>query len=199
MALQSDDSLTAAIECCLVMGVCGAGKSRVGAELARRLDLPFIEADDYHSAENRVVMALGNALTDAQRLPWLEAVADAVVAARLASDRPVVLACSALRRTYRDRLRARVGRIYTFHLDGPRPLLAARLADRKNHFVGPDLLDSQLAVIEPLQSGEYGSALEISAPLDAIVVRALERLAALVPQADRDPGENAPDRRHRNH
>lgn len=199
LAVKREGLLEGKADCILVMGVCGAGKSRLGERLAEHLSLPFIEADDFHSDKNRALIAQGRALSDAQRFPWLDTVADNVAATRSASGRPVVLACSALRRNYRDRLRTRIGRIYTLHLDGPRQLLEVRLTERKNHFAGPALLGSQLAVLEPLQADEDGLTIQISAPLDTIFSIALEKLAAPLPQANTDSGQAASARSHRSH
>lgn len=172
----------------LVMGVCGAGKSHVGKRLAAHFDLRFVEADDYHSAQNRALMSAGRPLTDVERMPWLDGVATAALEASSQTGRPVVLACSALRRAYRDRLRQSLPGMHVFQLSGSRALIADRLARRRDHFVGPDLLDSQLAILEPLQSDEDGDTFEISAPADVIVARALEKLAALLPSMESRPG-----------
>ncbi|PWW00009.1 gluconokinase [Hoeflea marina] len=176
----------------LVMGVCGAGKSHVGRRLAARFGLRFVEADDYHSARNRAAMSAGQPLTDAERLPWLDAVAAAAIAARHETGRPVVIACSALRRVYRDRLRGQLAGMHVFHLAGSRALIAERLVSRRDHFVGPALLDSQLAILEPLEPDEEGDVFDIAASSDVIVDRALERLAALLAAADGLPGQGRP-------
>lgn len=146
-------------------------------------------------------MAAGQALSDAEREPWLDAIAAAARAAAR-PDRDVVVACSALRRTYRDRLRSRLGLAVfaslTFvHLTGQRALIAARLAARDDHFVGESLLDSQLAILEPLSPDEAGFTLEISPPLDMVVDRAMEMLAELGPQrTGAAEAKGAPDRHH---
>ena len=165
----------------LVMGVCGAGKSYVGKRLAAQFGLRFVEADDYHSAHNRALMSGGHPLTDVERMPWLDSVAAAALEAGNETGRPVVIACSALRHAYRDRLRHSLAGMHVFHLSGSRELIADRLGKRRDHFVGPALLDSQLAILEPLQSDEAGDTFEISAPADVIVARVLERMAAIFP------------------
>ncbi|MBU9698633.1 gluconokinase [Rhodobacteraceae bacterium HSP-20] len=129
----------------VIMGVSGCGKTSVGQALAARLGAAFVDADDLHPPANVEKMRAGVPLTDADRAPWLDR-----VAARLQADAPVVVACSALRRAYRDRLRAGAGGPVTFiHLSGDRTLIAARMAARKGHYMPPALLDSQFATLEP--------------------------------------------------
>jgi len=164
----------------VVMGVCGAGKSRLARRLSECLGVGMVEADDFHSPENKRKMAAGEALTDADRMPWLDAVA---MAARLQlyCTGGAVVACSSLKRAYRDRLRASLPACRFVHLTGPRQLIAERLANRQGHFVGETLLDSQLATLEPLEAGEAGFTLEISRPVDALVDTALEKLRQAPP------------------
>lgn len=125
----------------VVMGVAGSGKTALGHELSARLDCPFLDADDFHTPEARARMAAGEGLTDDDRAPWL---------LRLRSEleaRPrVVLACSALRRSYREALRL-PGVRFVF-LDVPEVLLRARLEERTGHYAGLSLLPSQLAALE---------------------------------------------------
>jgi len=132
----------------VVMGVAGAGKSAVGAALADALGMAFVEGDAYHPPTNVQRMAAGIPLTDADRLPWLQA-----LAARLReSDETgagLVMACSALKRSYRDMLRAGAANVTFIYLHGDRELLAARLAQRPEHFMPPSLMESQLAALEP--------------------------------------------------
>lgn len=164
----------------VVMGVCGAGKSRLARRLAECLGVGMVEADDFHSPRNKRKMAAGEALTDADRMPWLDAVA---MAARLQlyCTGGAVVACSSLKRSYRERLRASLPACRFIHLSGPRALIAERLANRQGHFVGETLLDSQLATLEPLEAGEPGFTLEISRPVDALVDTALEELRQAPP------------------
>jgi gluconokinase len=133
----------------VVMGVSGSGKSTVGALLAERLHRPFVDADDLHPTANKIKMSQGIPLTDADRWPWLDQ-----CAARLAVPPPCVLACSALRRTYRDRLRAQAPTVLFVHLDTTPTALAARMSARTNHFMPPSLLTSQLSTLEPLAADE---------------------------------------------
>lgn len=156
-----------------VMGVSAAGKSTVGAALADALEVPFADADDLHSAANRAKMASGTPLTDEDRWPWL----DAVGARFRSADRTgLVMACSALRRAYRDRIRAAAAEVVFVHLEASRELLAARIASRTDHFMPPALLDSQLATLEPLAEDERGLVVDVGAPLAELVADIVERL-----------------------
>ena len=129
----------------VVMGVSGCGKSSVGEALGRLLDVPYFDGDDLHPAENVAKMAAGVPLTDADRWPWLDR-----VAAVLAGQAPVIVGCSALKRAYRDRIRAGAGGPVRFvHLAGSRPVIEARMAARTGHFMPAALLDSQFAALEP--------------------------------------------------
>lgn len=159
----------------VVMGVAGTGKSAVGVALAAALSSSFVEADRFHSAQNVALMQAGIGLTDAQRLPWLEAVCSAALTA---SPRPVVIACSALKRGYRDLIRARLRGVRFVFLDGPAELIAARLAGRAGHFATGALLPSQLATLEPPDAEEGALTLAIAAPLVEIVAAALAGLRA---------------------
>jgi gluconokinase len=135
-------------EVIIVMGVAGAGKSTFAAVCSDRNGAAFIEGDDLHSEAARAKMAAGIALTDQDRWPWLDRVAAAANAAR--DIRPVVATCSALRRAYRDRLRASIGAPLRFvFLDIPEAELARRLSHRGGHYFGPEMLASQLATLEP--------------------------------------------------
>ena len=131
----------------IVMGVSGSGKSTIGALLAGRLGWPFADADGFHPPENVAKMAAGTPLTDADRWPWLDAIAAHIDAARKAGQ-PVVVACSALRRAYRDRLRAGHGDLLFLHLSGAPEVIAARQAARQGHFMPPSLMASQFATLE---------------------------------------------------
>jgi carbohydrate kinase (thermoresistant glucokinase family) len=139
------------------MGVSGCGKSTVGALLAGRLGVPFIDADALHPPANVARMAAGIALTDEDRWPWLRAVGEALAAA----PDGAVVACSALRRAYRDGLRQAAPDASFAHLHGPRQVLAQRLAARLDHFMPAALLDSQLATLEPLEGDERGVVLSL--------------------------------------
>jgi gluconokinase len=156
----------------VVMGVSGSGKSTVGALLATRIDLPFIDGDDLHSETNKQKMVVGIPLDDADRAPWLDAIAAALAGA------PTVVACSALKRLYRDRLRAKVPDIPFVYLAGSPALLAQRLSGRAHKFMPPGLLDSQLAILEPPGSDEYALTIDIRLSPEAMVDRAARWLNA---------------------
>lgn len=159
----------------VVMGVSGAGKTVTGLALAARLGARFVEGDDLHPPANRAKMAGGTPLADADRWPWL----DRVGAALAEGEAPVVGACSALRRAYRDRLRARVPGLVFLLLQGPRALVAARLEARVGHFMPPGLLDSQLATLEPLGPDEGGLTVAVEGTPEAMASRLLDRIARL--------------------
>ena len=164
----------------VVMGVCGCGKSTVGERLARELGALFIEGDAFHPPANVARMAAGIALTDADRQGWLEALAAQLADARRAG-RSVVLACSALKRRYRDVLRLGAPDLRVVHLAGDRAMLAARLAARQGHYMPASLLDSQLATLETPDPDERAITLDAGAPTDTLVQSALTQLQAPPP------------------
>jgi gluconokinase len=135
------------------MGVAGVGKTTVGRLVAERFGWTFLDADDLHPPENVAKMARGEGLTDADRAPWLAAVRE-VIEARLAEDAPAVLACSALKRAYRDALGRDDGRVRFVWLDAPDEVVRGRLADRAGHFADEALLPSQRAALEPPDDDE---------------------------------------------
>jgi len=161
----------------VIMGVSGAGKSRVGRDLAEALSVEFVEGDQYHPPENVARMAAGVALTDDDRVGWLTALAERLREAR-AAGAGLVLSCSALRRPYRDLLRTGDPDVRVVWLDGPRALLAERLAGRRGHFMPPALLDSQLATLEIPAVDEAAWRCDISRPPEAIIAALLTRIAA---------------------
>ena len=154
----------------VVMGVSGSGKTTVGAALADALGLRFVDGDALHPAANVAKMAAGIPLDDADRAPWLDAVG-AVLAAG-----SVVVACSALKRTYRDRLRAAAPDLELVFLDGSRELLASRMAARPGHFMPASLLDSQLATLEPPTADEHPVTVDVAVPVSEIVATLKERM-----------------------
>jgi gluconokinase len=158
----------------IVMGVAGSGKSSVASGLGGALGLEVIEGDDYHPQSSIDKMAAGIPLTDADRRPWLETLAR-LVGARHAGGVGTVLACSALRRSYRDILRSTVPNDQSFviQLDADAETLRERMADRTGHFMPVSLLDSQLATLEPLQPDERGAVIDVTAPLDVVIDRAM--------------------------
>ena len=150
----------------VVMGVSSSGKSTVGALLAERLGVRFLDADDLHPLTNVDKMAAGVPLTDDDRWPWLAKVGEAMAAA---SGDGLVVACSALKRSYRDAIRAAAPAALFVELDGSRAVLAERLGKRENHFMPQALLDSQLDALEPLGEGERGIRISIDHDPAAIV------------------------------
>jgi gluconokinase len=141
----------------VVMGVAGSGKSTVGRLLAARLGAAFVDGDDLHPASNVEKMRRGEPLNDADRAPWLDE-----VGRTLARGERVVVACSALKRVYRDRIRAARGGEVTFvHLSGDKALVAERMAARKGHFMPLSQLDNQYATLEPLRPDEAGLTVQV--------------------------------------
>ncbi|MGW3567727.1 gluconokinase [Streptomyces sp. NPDC000941] len=160
----------------VVMGVSGTGKSTVGEQLAAELGVPYAEADDFHPPANIAKMSAGVPLDDDDRRPWLDAIG---AWAHEHSAGGGVVSCSALKRAYRDRLRAAAPGIFFLHLTGGREQIAERLEARKGHFFKLGLLDSQLATLEPLQPDENGVVVDITPNPEAITelaVAALRRL-----------------------
>ncbi|QGZ43352.1 AAA family ATPase [Pseudoduganella flava] len=152
------------------MGVCGCGKSTVGAALAQLLAVPFLEGDKFHPAANVAKMSAGIPLDDADRAGWLQALAGEIGAAR-ARGEGLVVSCSALKRRYRDLLRQADSELRFVHLHGARELIAERLRQRTDHYMPPALLDSQLRDLEPLQDDEAGFRLDIAMPPADLVAR----------------------------
>jgi gluconokinase len=159
----------------VVIGVSGTGKTTVARLLAEKLDLPFTDADDLHPPHNIAKMSAGIPLDDADRRPWLESVGD-LLCRRAAAGTGCVVACSALKRRYRDALRAACPSIFFLQLTIDHETLAQRLADRTGHFMPPSLLDSQLAELEPLQSDEHGASLDGRPAQDVVAANAVELL-----------------------
>jgi gluconokinase len=157
------------------MGVSGSGKSTIGALLAERLGWPFADADGFHPPENVAKMAAGTPLTDADRWPWLDAIAAHIDAARKAGQ-PVVVACSALRRAYRERLRAGHGDLLFLHLSGAPEVIAARQAARQGHFMPPSLMASQFATLEDTVAEPDAVTVSVKASPHEVVEAALAHL-----------------------
>ncbi|GAP60636.1 probable gluconokinase [Arthrobacter sp. Hiyo1] len=136
-----------------IMGVSGSGKTVLGQALGKRLGIPFIDADDLHPASNKALMAAGIPLTDADRIPWLNVVA-ATIAKGVSENQPSVVACSALKRTYRDLLRTQVSDLLLIYIDGAAEVIARRLEDREHEYMPASLLASQIATLEQPEADE---------------------------------------------
>ncbi|MBL8569521.1 MAG: gluconokinase [Phreatobacter sp.] len=159
------------------MGVSGSGKSTVGIEIARRLGWDFRDGDAFHPPSNVAKMRSGAPLTDDDRWPWLDAIA-AEVAARENRGDHVVIACSALKRAYRDRLRASRAAIRFVHLAGSFELIDGRMQARQDHFMPASLLKSQFATLEPLEPDEDSVTVPVNADPSEIAGLAIAALRA---------------------
>ena len=151
----------------LVTGVSGAGKTTIGKLLAARLHWPFHDADDLHSEANKDKMSHGIALTDADRGPWLDRVRD-LISTTLTNNSDAIIACSALKQSYRDELVIDPTRVKIVYLKGSRELIAGRLAHRQHHFMSKDLLASQF---DTLEEPRDATVVDIDATPEAIVDR----------------------------
>jgi len=161
----------------VVMGVCGSGKSLIGAQLARELDIEFVEGDGLHPPDNVTRMAAGIPLTDDDRHGWLIAIAARLREAKRAGV-GLVVSCSALKRRYRDLLRTGGEADVRFvYLAGSRALLAERMTHRRGHFMPPSLLDSQLATLEQPSPDERAWVCDITLAPHAIVADLVTRSA----------------------
>jgi gluconokinase len=154
----------------VVMGVSGVGKTTIGRLLAESLGLAYIEGDDYHPPANVAKMASAVPLEDADRWPWLERLNEV-----LKTQKQAVLACSALKEAYRDRLLAGIDEAYVVHLRGDKALIAARLAGRTHRYMPASLLDSQLATLEAPRGA---ISIDVSAPPAACVAAIVAALGA---------------------
>lgn len=155
----------------LVMGVCGVGKSTVARAVADRIGGRYLEADEFHSVANVRAMSRGTPLTDEMRADWLDVICGAARACRDQGESSVVLACSALKRRYRDKLARALSPMFVVHLTGDPALIRDRLIARKDHFMPPALLDSQLRDLEPLAADESGVTIDIAAAAEEIAAR----------------------------
>ncbi|MEV5779405.1 MULTISPECIES: gluconokinase [Streptomyces] len=153
----------------VVLGVSGSGKSTVGKAVAEELRVPFVEGDDAHPAANIAKMAAGHPLDDADRAPWLRSLAARVRRSAEAGE-GLVIACSALKRAYRDELRAAAGPgLWCLHLALDRDTARDRVARRTGHFIPARLVDSQFETLEPLEADEPGLTVDATAALAANV------------------------------
>ena len=155
----------------VVMGVSGTGKTSVGEELAEELGCEFVEGDSLHPRRNIEKMEHGIPLTDEDRWPWLQAIAD-MVAVRDHEGTSTVVTCSALKRKYRDLLRDAAPTFFV-HLDAPFDVLEARMRQRTKHFMPASLLRSQVDTLEPLGDDEAGEVVDVAPALDVVVEEAV--------------------------
>ncbi len=150
----------------IIMGVQGSGKSTIADLLAQRLGVPHIDGDSLHSAANKKWMASGHALSDAQRLPWLHEVSERLA---LGSTSGIVVACSALKRSYRDLLRQPAPTMFTVFARGDFDLIYARITSRRHEYMPPSLLQTQFDDLEELQPDEHGATVDIARTPQQIV------------------------------
>jgi gluconokinase len=161
----------------VVMGVSGSGKTTVGTLLAQRLGWPFADADAFHPPANVERMRAGIALTDEDRWPWLDAMAAWIDQARV-SGKGGVVACSALKRRYRDRIIGARDDVRLVHLQGEYEIIARRMAERPHHYMPVSLLRSQFDALEPPAPEEASLVMPVAAPPGEIVERIVASLQA---------------------
>jgi gluconokinase len=159
----------------IVMGVSGSGKSTIADKLAERLRWSYEDGDKFHPASNVAKMSAGHPLTDEDRWPWLQAIADEIDLI-CGAGQHAVIACSALKRAYRDILVHGRSDVRIVYLQGAQELIAKRLAARENHFMPPGLLDSQFKALEPPDPGENPVTVSIDAPVGVIVDDIIRKL-----------------------
>ena len=147
------------------MGVTGCGKTTIGIALAQKIGVTFIDSDSLHSESNKRKMASGTPLNDSDRAPWLRAVSETLL-----NHENVVVACSALKKSYRDTILAEAPTSKFIHLSGSKELISGRLRERSHHFMPIELLDSQFQTLENLSQTENGKSIDISKPVDEIVM-----------------------------
>jgi len=179
------------IPCALVvMGVSGSGKSTIAEKLAERLGWVFEDGDRFHPASNVAKMSAGQPLTDEDRWPWLQAIADEIDRVCKAGERAVI-ACSALKQAYRDVLVHGRRDVRIVFLSGTQALIADRLARRKGHFMPPGLLDSQFRTLEPPEKSEHPVTVSIDASVEAIVEDIARQLKLCRPDRGARRGKHA--------
>jgi gluconokinase len=171
------------IPCALVlMGVSGSGKSTIAEQLAERLSWSYEDGDKFHPPANVAKMSAGHALTDEDRWPWLQAIADEIDRICTAGQHAVI-ACSALKRAYRDVLIHGRTDVRIIFLEGTKDLIARRLEQRQGHFMPPGLLDSQFKALEPPEAAENPVTVSIDASVEAIVDEIVRQLGLESPDS----------------
>lgn len=161
----------------VLMGVSGCGKSTVGEGLAARLGWRFVEGDSLHPPENVAKMAAGHALNDEDRAGWLTTLAGVLAQAR-AADQGLVISCSALKRSYRDRLRSGDPQALFVHLDGSHAVIAARIASRTHLYMPASLLESQFAALQAPEPDENALSLSVQLPPAELIQNIAQHLQA---------------------
>jgi gluconokinase len=161
----------------VMMGVAGSGKTTIGEKLAQRLGWPYEDGDRFHPRANVEKMSAGHPLTDEDRWPWLQAIADEIDLVCKRGEH-VVIGCSALKRAYRDVLVHGREDVKIVYLDGSRELIAQRLKARKGHFMPPSLLESQFNALQPPASDEHPVTVSIDAAVEAIVEDIMRKLGS---------------------
>lgn len=160
----------------VVMGVSGSGKSTIGALVADAMNFPFVDADSLHPLENVRKMAAGTPLDDDDRWPWLDLVGHELATTKA---KGIVMACSALKRRYRDAIRTKAPDAIFLHLDGSIEVLGARIEGRSGHFMPASLLASQLAALEPLESDESAVVIDVAGTMTEILDEAVAGIRQL--------------------
>lgn len=162
----------------IVMGVSGSGKSTIGTALATALGIEFIDGDDLHPRANKAKMAAGHPLNDEDRAPWLEIIAERI-GAELSDGHPIVVACSSLKRKYREQLTAYAPSTVFVHLDGERGIISERQSHRVHEYMPNTLLDSQFSTLEPLQEDERKVIVDLTMQPADIVAFVIAQLATI--------------------
>jgi gluconokinase len=166
---------TGVVTIAVLMGVSGSGKTTIARGVAAREGWRLVEGDSFHPPANVAKMHAGTPLTDEDRWPWLRAIAHEIDAMR-ARGEPAVVACSALKRAYRDILIGARQDVALVYLQGSRQLIAARLAARTGHFMPPTLLDSQFATLEEPREDEHPIVVSIMPPSEVVIDEVVRRL-----------------------
>lgn len=159
----------------IVMGVSGSGKTTIGTLLGEAIGVPFVDGDDLHPVANKEKMRAGHPLNDDDRRPWLHVIGE-YIAERAAVGETAIVACSALKKSYRDLLRVHAPNLVFIHLAGDKATIAGRLEQRRHEYMPPTLLDSQLDTLEPLQPGEAAVIVDVTRTPEEMVEQVLAEL-----------------------
>lgn len=159
----------------IIMGICGCGKTTIGERLAKKTGRKFIDADDLHPRNNIEKMASGQPLDDEDRQPWLENIRDLLYSLESKNERTVI-ACSALKKNYRDQLRKGHENLTFLFLDGGRKLILKRMRKRKEHFMKVNMIESQLKILERPDHEQQTLVVSICGSIDEVVERSTQAL-----------------------